>query len=200
MAIAAALALVLVDEALVLVAPRMPETFLASRASALVRLAIAALVVLGPVLAVARARRGPRPAEAWALVALLAERTAASAAHRPWAPGGHEAAREALVAAASTLRGGVPVGGLVAFALAFALAAVAGWATSAAHFPRALPKVFVALTLLFASGATLVYASGAGESWLEPSAAGTPAPCPAPREAPESPKEMENGSENRDPK
>jgi hypothetical protein len=199
-AIAAGLALALVDEALVLLAPRMQETFLASRASGLVRLAFAAAVVLGPAFAVARARRAPSPAEAWALAVLVLERTAASASHAPWAPGGHEAAREALVAAASAVRGGVPVGGLVAFALALALAAVAGWSASAAHFPRALPKLFFALTLLFASSATLVYASGAGESWLDPPTAGTAAPCPAPREAQESPKEMHHGSENRDPK
>jgi hypothetical protein len=178
----------------------MAEPFLASRAPALLRLAVAALVLLGPALALASLRRVPRPAEAWALVVLVVERTAASASHRPWFPGGYEAAREALVASASTVYGGVPVGGLAAFGLAFALAAVAAWATSAAHFPRAFAKVFFALTLLFATSATLVYASGAGESWLEPAATGIPTPCPAPREAPESPKEMENGSENRDPK
>jgi hypothetical protein len=198
-ALIVALAAVLVDEVLVLLSPRMPELVLASRGSELARLAIAAVALAAPLLALASSRRGPRPSEAAALVVLVAERTAASSSHRPWSPGGLEGAREALVAAASSVHDGVPWGGIAAFFLAFALGACAAWASSA-KLPRPLSRIFVALTLLFATCAALVYASGAGESWFEPPTARTTAPCPAPRGAPEPPKEMQNGSENRDPK
>lgn len=177
--LAVALAAVLADEALVVVSPRLSEPLLASLAAALVRLAVAALVLLALPAAWAKARRAPTAAEALAWGTLVAERSVASATGIPWFPGRYDAAREALVARASWLHGAVPVGGLASFALTVGLGAVALRATRA-NFPRLFSKICVALTLLFATGLTLVYASGAGEAWLEAPLARTTASCPSP--------------------
>ena len=194
-----ALALALADEAFVLAAPRLRETALADDALLLARSCLALVVLALPLVALLHARRRPRGEELALLLVLVAERTAVSAAHRPWSPGRFDGSREALTAAASTVLGGVPWGGLGAWALAAGLT-FGAYAATRANFSRTISAIFGALTLLFASGATLVYASGAGEAWFEPSSARTSAPCPAPPQVPEPPKEMENGSENRDPK
>jgi hypothetical protein len=194
-----ALALALADEGVVLAAPRLPETTIAADALLYARTGVAVVVLALPLLALARAPRRPSAGDVTALLVLVAERTAVSAVHRPWSPGRLDSSREALTAAASTVLGGVPWGGLGAWVLAAGLA-FGAYAATRANFSRAISAICGALTLLFASGATLVYASGAGEAWFEPSSARTAAPCPAPQLVPETPKEMENGSENRDPK
>jgi hypothetical protein len=178
-ALAWSLAALLTDEALVVLSPRFGEPFLASIAAGVLRSSAVALALLGPVLAWARARRGPSPWELLAYGVVVAERAAASASGIPWFPGRFDAAREALVLRASWLGGAVPVGGLGAFALTVGLALVAALGTRA-NFPRLFSKICVVLTLLFATGLTLVYASGAGEAWLEPSLARTSASCPSP--------------------
>jgi hypothetical protein len=177
--LAAVLVAVLADEALVVWSPRLTEPFLASPLAGVLRALVVALVVVALPLAWAKLRRPPRAGAALAWLVLVAERAAASATGFPWFPGRYDAAREALVARASSLAGSVPVGGLVAFALAVGLSWVALEATRA-NFPRLFSKICVALTLLFATGLTLVYASGAGEAWLEPSLARTSASCPSP--------------------
>ncbi len=198
---------VLVDEAFVLVAPRFSENALSSAVIAGGR-AGAALLVLAALpiaavhsLATARARSTERLglADAVAWVALVADRIAGSDGHRPWLPGRLDASREALVQAASTVWQGVPVGGLVAWTLTAGLVFAAAHAFRAT-FSRIPSAIAGTVTLLFVGGATLVYASGAGEAWLERPVARTSAPCPPPQRSPEPPKEIENGSEKRDPK
>lgn len=178
-ALAGALAAVFADEALVLVSPRFSEPFLASALASALRALVVAVALLAAPLAWASARRRASAAEGLAWLVLVAERAAASSSGFPWAPGRYDAAREALVARVSWLAGAVPVGGLLAFALAAGLAGVARLSTRA-NFPRLFSTICVVLTLLFATGLTLVYASGAGEAWLEPSLARTTASCPSP--------------------
>ena len=177
--LAVALVAILADEALVLVSPGFSEPFLASVVAAAAR-SVVLVVALVPVpLVWARSRRRPSATASLAWVTLVAERAVASASGIPWLPGRFDAAREALVSRTTWVHGTVPVGGLLAFALTLALGGAAREA-GRANNRRLFSNICVALTLLFATGLTLVYASGAGEAWLEPSLARTSASCPSP--------------------
>ena len=198
-ALALGLAFVMVDEAFVVASPCASESFLALPVFASLRTLVAVVALVLPIVAIVRVKRLPTIGDVAVLAVLGVERTFASATHRPWVPGRLDGAREALTAAATVAHGGVPWGGLAAWTLGFALVFCA-WKTTRTIFTRRFSTICVAVTLLFASGLTLVYASGAGETWFEASCARASAPCPAPQRALEPPKEMQNGSENRDPK
>lgn len=198
-ALVASLVCVLLDETIVLWSGNLQENTLAAGWMAGLRVGLSAAAILGPVGASAFAKTVPRLRDVAALLALLLERTAASATHQPWNPARADASREMLVATASFVSAGIPWGGLGAFGLTAALG-FAAFESARANFSRGVSGIFVGVTLLFATGVTLVYATGCGEAWFEAAPAQSTVPCAASQAVLEPPKEMDNGSEKRNPK